>query len=379
MPPEADMTKLIHLVPAPPARYPTLPQRRTLASITDTCSLASSAGHVARDSTASIIAALASRGRTPVFISENVEAELPKAIREVARNMGLPVADVDRVMREQILARIRVVPLNVGDYLHPRLAGIRSCDKSLRKSMWGDPDDLGTAALAEFLTPAVLISKDSVFNRFGLALPAAQWVEEAQRLLAAAGYEAELQGAAGAAELLARGTFAGLEALRQAAKRHPKTAFVILGALLLAIWYGNRRGVVTTEKVRKVGQATVKAAKPVIDRIAVAATGWSEAVNAITVVERNAPITLEERCACRLALYGTAMTPSELRDLLTTEEKPVSAAAIRRALQAHPAFFRQPGDKYTLGRPASLPAVKGGESRSIPEMSTEQARAASQS
>jgi len=28
----------------------------------------------------------------------------------------------------------------------------------------GDPDDLGTAALAEFLAPAVIISADSVFT-----------------------------------------------------------------------------------------------------------------------------------------------------------------------------------------------------------------------
>jgi uncharacterized membrane protein (Fun14 family) len=369
MPPEADMPKPIYLVPAPTLRYPTLPRRRTLASITDSCSLASSAGHVARDSTASIIAALASRGRTPVFISENVEAELPKAIREMAVNMGLPVADVERVMREQILIRIRVVPLNVGDYLHPRLARIRSCDKSLSKKMRGDPDDLGTGALAEFLAPAVIISKDSVFNRFGLALPAAQWVEEAQRLLSAAGYEAELDGAAAAAEFLARGAFAGLEALGQAVRRHPKTTLVVLGAVLLAIWYGNRHGVVTTEKVRKAGQATVKAAKPVIDRIAVAATGWSEALNAITVVERSAPLTLEERCARQLALFGAALTPSELREILSTADRPVTAAAIRRALQAHPGFFRQTGDKYTLGRSAFLPAIEGGDPRPRLEVS----------
>jgi hypothetical protein len=339
-------------------RYQAWLSRRRLTAITDSCSLASSAGHVARDGSASIIAALASRGRTPVFISENVEAELPKAIEEVARNMGIPVTEVERVMREQVLPRIRVVPLRVGDYLHPRIAGIRRHDPSLPRAMRGDPDDLGTAALAEFLAPAVVISKDSVFNRFGLALPAAQWVEEAQRLLRAAGYESELQGAATAAELVARGTFAGIEAVGQVAWRHPKTAIGVMCVIGAAAWYANRRGWLTTEKIRLAGEATVKAAKPVIERIALASEGWSEAVNGLTVVERDGRLTLAERCARHLAITRAAMTPSELRDILTTARESLTAAAIRRELQSHPAFTRLPGDKYELGRPACLTALE---------------------
>jgi hypothetical protein len=332
--------------------------RRRLTAIADSCSLASSAGHVARDGRASIIAALASRGRTPVFISENVEAELPKAIDEVARSMGIPAAEVERVMREQVLPRIRVVPLRVGDYLHPRIAGIRRDDPSLPKAMRGDPDDLGTAALAEFLAPAVVISKDSVFNRFGLALPAAQWVEEAQRLLRAAGYESELQGAATAAELVARGTFAGLEAVGRAARQHPKAALGILFVMGGAVFYANRCGWLTTEKARLAGEATMKAAKPVIDRIALASEGWSEAVNGLTVVERDGRLTLAERCARHLAITRAAMTPSELRDILTSARIPLTAAAIRRELQTHPAFTQLADDKYELGRPACLPALE---------------------
>jgi len=44
--------------------------------------------------------------------------------------------------------------------------------------------------VAAFLAPAVIINKDSVFRRFGLALPADRWTEEAARLLVAAGYDA---------------------------------------------------------------------------------------------------------------------------------------------------------------------------------------------
>lgn len=64
------------------------------------------------------------------------------------------------------------------------------------------------------------------------------------------------------------------------------------------------------------------------------------------------------------------MTPSELRDALSTYDQALTAAAIRRAVRSHPAFARQPGDKYALGRPVSLPALDGGASmRAAPAMS----------
>ena len=74
-----------------------------------------------------------------------------------------------------------MVPLRVGDYLNPRIAALRRCDPELPRAMRGDSDDLGTAAVAQFPAPGVIIRKDSVFNRFGLALPADRWTEEAAR------------------------------------------------------------------------------------------------------------------------------------------------------------------------------------------------------
>lgn len=183
-------------------------------------------------------------------------------------------------------------------------------------------------------------------------------VEEAQRLLTAAGCESELQAASTAAELVARGTFAGLEAVGQAAWRHPKAAIGIVCAVGAAAWYANRRGWLTAERFRLAGEATVKAAKPVIERIALASEGWSEAVNGLTVVERDGRLALAERCARHLAITEVAMTPGELRDVLTTAGDTLTAAAIRRELQSHPAFTRLPGDKYELGRPACLPALE---------------------
>ena len=64
---------------------------------------------------------------------------------------------------------VPVVELAVGDCLHPHIQAVRRADPGLPVRLRGDPGDLGTAALAEFLAPAVIISADSVFTRFGLA------------------------------------------------------------------------------------------------------------------------------------------------------------------------------------------------------------------
>ena len=142
-----------------------------LVAVTDACAVASSACHVARSDTASVLVPLAGTGRSNVFIGEDVEAELPEALQKVAADTGIPLADAERAL-SRIVTRIRVVPLQMGDYLNPAIAAIRRCDPELPRAARGDPEDLGTAAVAAFLAPTVIISKDSVFNRFGLALPA---------------------------------------------------------------------------------------------------------------------------------------------------------------------------------------------------------------
>lgn len=147
----------------------TVSPRAALVAVTDACTIASSACHVARSGTASILVSLAATGRSNVFIGEDVEAELPEALAKVAKDTGVALADAEQALG-RIVTRIWVVPLRVGDYLNPRIAALRQCDPELPRVMRGDPDDLGTAAVAQFLAPAVLISKDSVFNRFGHGL-----------------------------------------------------------------------------------------------------------------------------------------------------------------------------------------------------------------
>lgn len=338
-----------------------------LVAVTDACAIASSACHVARSGTASVLASLAGTGRSNVFISEDVEAELPEALQKVAADMGVPLADAERALH-QIMTRIRVVPLRMGDYLNPAISGIRRCDPELPRAARGDPDDLGTAAVAAFLAPAVIISKDSVFSRFGLALPADRWTEEAARLLIAAGYDAALEDAAHAAEVGARLLFGMIGAAKNAAARNPKAAITTAVIAGLAAWYCHRRGWITGDQLRAAGRRMAAAARPLAERAAAADAQRNRARDALTVVEGRGAPSLEERCARHLARRAAPMTPEELSAVLAISGAAATADAVRAVLASHPAFTQDAQDGSTLGRPASMPAIGRGDRlpRSLP-------------
>jgi hypothetical protein len=333
--------------------------RASLVAVTDACAIASSACHVARSGTASILVSLAATGRSNVFIGEDVEAELPEALARVAGDMGVALADAEAALG-RIARRIRVVPLRVGDYLNPRIAGLRCCDPDLPKAMRGDPDDLGTAAVAAFLAPAVIISKDSVFNRFGLALPADRWTQEAARLLAAAGYDVTLADAAATAETAARLLLGGITAVTKAAARNPEATIAVMPAAGLAGWYCHRRGWITGEHLRAAGRRAAAVARPFAQRIAAADARRNEAMAALTVVEGLEPPSLEERCARHLARLRTAATPAQVAAILSLTGPAVTAEEASCTMAAHPSFTPGGEDGYILGRPAKTCAITTG-------------------
>jgi hypothetical protein len=252
------------------------------------------------------------------------------------------------------------VPLQMGAYLNPAIAAIRRCDPELPRAARGDPDDLGTAAVAAFLAPAVIISKDSVFNPFGLALPADRWTEEAARMLVAAGYDAALEDAAHAAEVGARLLFGVIGAAKNAAGRNPKAAIATAVIAGLAAWYCHRRGWIRGEHLRAAGGRIASAARPVAERIAAADARRNQARAALTVVQGHGSASLEERCARHLARRATAMTPAELSAVLVASGTTATAEAVRAVLASHPAFTPDAQDGFILGRPARVPVISSG-------------------
>jgi hypothetical protein len=166
-----------------------------LVGVADTNTLAARACNAASHSLAEdLFTGLAATGRSNTFVSAHVPGELDDHLAQVvAHYQGLMLADAERVLWGQVMPRVPVIDLAVGDYLHPRVQPLMRTDPALPRRMKGDPDDIGTAALAEFLAPSVIISADSIFTRFGLAnTVATTWLPAAHMLLKAAGFEATL-------------------------------------------------------------------------------------------------------------------------------------------------------------------------------------------
>ena len=253
--------------------------------------------------------------------------------------------------------------LRVGDYLNPRIAALRRCDPELPRAMRGDSDDLGTAAVAQFPAPAVIIRKDSVFNRFGLALPADRWTEEAARLLAAAGCGASLADAAAGAEIAARLLFGGITAVKNAAVRNPKTAITAMLVAGLAGWYCHRRGWITGAHLRAAVQQAASAARPFAQRVAAADARCNEARAALTVVEGLNRLLWKNDAPGTLARLKKAMTPAELAAMLSLSGPAVTAAEVGDVLAAHPAFTRGGEGDFFISRPADVRAITGGMQR----------------
>ncbi|MBB4928765.1 hypothetical protein [Kitasatospora kifunensis] len=96
-----------------------------------------------------------------------------------------------------------IVDLAVRDHLSPASRMLLRDDPSLPAVVRGGADDAPTAALAEFLAPTVILTKDSVFTCLGLAVPVDQWVGMAHGLLRASGFEANLANSVFVAEIAA--------------------------------------------------------------------------------------------------------------------------------------------------------------------------------
>jgi hypothetical protein len=238
---------------------------------------------------------------------------------------GLDLRDAERVLWGDIMPLVPVVDLAVADYLHPRIQAVRRADPDLPLRLRGDPDDLGTAALAEFLAPAVIISADSVFTRFGLANSVADtWLPLAHQLLRAAGYEATLTEAAFALELAARLVAVPVSAVAGAARRHPLAALGI-GAVIALVAY--QAGYLRRDRLRAAGQEIRRVAATGIEALGSAADAYSKARQSLRVIEPYGTPTTAELAARH-----------DLAAALEAAEHAVTSVELRDATSRHPAF-----------------------------------------
>jgi len=327
-----------------PARHPMMVQAPALVPVIDANLLLSLACSAARSGNReNLVTGLRMTGRAYPFVGAHVPGELAEHLPRVASRTKATLADAEGILWGQIMPHVPVVDLAVRDLLSPRARQIMG--------EAGDADDVETMALAELLAPTVILSKDNVFAKFGHAVAAVMAIEHATAFLRAAGIEATYADGLALLGTTAQLGLHGCGALVQSARKHPFLAGVTL-AILLAVAYRHRWH--KAERWRAVGQRVVDVAVPVMEVANAFADHWDKARRALVVVEAAGKPTLEQRCARYLARCGRALDPSQLRDALGASGFRVSAAALRRTMQNHPAFTRLPGDIYQLGRRAPM-------------------------
>lgn len=338
-----------------------------LVGIADTNTLATRACNAAsRAAAEELFTGLAATGRSNTFVSAHVPAELEIHLPEVAAHYpGLALADAEQILWGQVMPGVPVVDLAVGDYLHPRIRPLLRADPELPRQIRGDPDDAGTAALAEFLAPAVIISADSVFTRFGMAnTVATTWLPCAHRLLEAAGFEATLTETAHLLEFVGRVSAGLLSGAVSAARRYPvPAAALVIGTAYLA-W---RSGYFSRERRRAIGQELRQAARDGMEKIDGAFSAYDQAKGALLVSEPYGPPTVEQFAARHLARASRPLMRAELTAGLIGEGYQVTQADVQEAVGRHPAFSGSARSWISIGRsaraPLGIPAIPAPRAR----------------
>ncbi|MFD4035520.1 hypothetical protein ACFWVP_34635 [Streptomyces sp. NPDC058637] len=202
-------------------------------------------------------------------------------------------------------------------------------------------------ALAEFLAPCVIVTQDSVFSRFGVAV--IDWIPVVQNVMRIAGLEATAANALTVMDWALRLLGTGAHSMVALARSNPLAAAASVSALL---WWCYRKGYLTRDNWRRRISQAGKAATPLLELANAGMTEHRTLSNALLVIQPPPYPTTEQLAARHLARCGRPLTPDELRDALTWRGHTVSAAQLKRDMAAHAAFVRAPGDLWVIGRPA---------------------------
>ncbi|MET9039657.1 PIN domain-containing protein [Streptomyces mirabilis] len=332
------------------ALYPMMHPEPVLVPVVDTNALlVMGCDMVVNGKQEDLLSGLAGTGRATPYIAAHVPAEIDRHLPRLARRYQVPESEVRRLLDEVVLPSARLVELEIRDHLAPGAKQIMHVDRDLPKQWWGDPDDVPTMALAEFLAPAVIITQDSVFARFGFATT--EWIRIAKDLLRMAGFEADFVDAAVVTEFALRLAATFASELIAAVRRHPVLATAIVAA---AVWICQRLGYLRSETWARYAARVWELAQPLVKKAGTAALEQTRIRNALIVVEPPSGPVLEQIAARYLARCSDSLTPAELRDALAVHGHKIPATHLKRAMNTHCGFVREPGDHYTVGHPGSL-------------------------
>ncbi|MEU5387165.1 hypothetical protein [Kitasatospora cineracea] len=337
-------------LPDPPSGLAAAFAAPVVVTIADACALAQVAcGAVREEEAVDLVSALAGTGRSNPFAAPHILGELEEHLPRIAAKTGVGLGRAEQVLWGRMLPKVPVVDLALRDHLSPASRMLLRDDPALPLVARGDADDAPTAALAEFLAPAVILTQDSVFTRFGLAVPVQQWVGMAHGLLRACGFEASLTTAVLAAEVAAHLSVQLVSAIGRAAARNPLLATAVAAVAVLVL---RRQGLLDRTRWKQGAISLVDAAQPLLERFTAALDDHRLTRGRLVVVEASGPTTVEQRAARYLARTEGPMGADQLRDALAGGGERVAATRLRAAMLEHPAFTRLPGDRFALGRPA---------------------------
>jgi hypothetical protein len=338
------------LRPAAPTSWPMAAPWPALVAVTDTNALMQRAcDAVLEGQGKNVFLGLTTTGRSNTYVAAHVPGELGRHLPTIAAKAGVQVNDAVQMLLTGVMPAIPVVDLAIRDFLHPRIRPILNVDPALPKKLRGDPDDVATAALAEFLAPAIVLSQDTVFERLGISSVAAvAYVETARKLMHMAGIEATLADTVALVDLAIRAIgFLGAQTI-QGLRQHPYIGIAIGGAVLCLVY---RLGYLRRDRLREGLRQLGEWSGPILEATALAVNERHLGRQALTAVEPYGTPTIDQSAARHLARCGRQLTPRELRDQLRLEGREIPAAALKRAMRSHPAFVRTSGDFYGVGRP----------------------------
>lgn len=333
-----------------PTPWPMAAPWTALVAITDTNALLRRACHEVRHGPDdNIFRGLAATGRSNTFVAAHVPTELLEYLPVVADQNKIRHAAALATLRGTIMPGIPVVDLPIRDFMHPRIRPLLSADPALPKQLRGDPDDAGTAALAEFLAPTIIVSADSVFERLGISgTAAAMFVQTARDVIRNAGYEASFTEAAALVDIGVRTIGLATSQAVRGLRSHPVVGAAIIGAVL---WAAYRYEILRRDRVADGLRSLGTMVGPIMEATSAAIEERQVLRQGLRAVEPYGPATVEQVAARLLARCGKPLTPGEIRDQLRRGGTAVPAAVVKRAVQGHPAFLRLPGDLYSLGAP----------------------------
>ena len=264
----------------------------------------------------------AQQGSLRMFMEYDTLTETEAKLPKFAGQLGVPVADLRRVLNEDWLPHVDVVKLP---------ASLRQADPRALQVRDRDADDFPAAALAALLSPCLLLTCN--YKHFGAlgVRTRSQGVDGAMGVAAISIGEMQVQAIVmiPAAPVVAAGA-----AVKWASGRFGPVAWVILGVLIGggSYWYRKQ----PPERRGRVKQAAGEIGTHLLEEYGTAAGGVNRArvLLRACVVPRPEQRTPVSAILRELALSPDSLSAQQLADLLDPSVRP-SVADLRSFLRSH--------------------------------------------